>query len=131
MNEGFVEYLIGGERFVSFGGYRFDRLIFAVFTIVSLILFVGVFIYFGSDRSYTVSYSCADFCENPFQNNYPVCESMWAGACEQEFVYGPFDFNQPPWIVKYWGTILGGFLLLSFVVNHLLYNRNFRGHEDI
>jgi len=147
MDEKVLKYLIGGERFTELKRddkviYRFDRLFFAGFVVLSLLFFVLIFLIYGSDRSYHIHYVCntsmqnvpgyspQPFCENPFYLNHPVCESMWDGACDQKTVMNGFEFGDPaPSVVKYFGLILGVLLALTFLINHLVHNRGFKFPE--
>lgn len=133
MDEKFIEYLVGGKRFTDLGGYLFDKLIFGIYILIVLLLFVCVFIASGSYRSNHIHYVCdsksigLSYCEQPFFMNYPLCEKMWLGACDQKFVPDGFEFGDPaPWIVRSWGMILGVLLFVAFVVNHFVHNKNFK-----
>ena len=132
-DDGVLNYLLGGDRFLRVGGYVFDRLIFVSYIFVCLVFFVSIFFVYGMDKSYHIYYVCdADAsqgfrCEQPFFMNYPLCESVWDGACVDRFVSNGFSFGEPaPWIVYSFGWIVGVCLFLCFLFNHLLYNRDFK-----
>jgi len=138
MKDEIIEYLVGGKRFSELGSYKFDKLIFGSYILIFLFSFLMVFLFAGSDRSFHVYYSCdADHrdglrCEQPFYLNYPICESLWAGACSDQFVDSGFSYGSPePWIVKNWGLLIGLGLVSAFVINHLVHNRSFKFGGDL
>lgn len=141
MNDDLIKFLVGGERFTELKNddvvvYRFDKLIFGCFVLVILAFFVAMFLFFGSDRTYHIHYVCdtsslatysQPYCENPFYKSHPVCDQMWDGACDQEFVMNGFEFGKPaPFLVKHFGLILGVLLFFAFLINHFVHNKDFR-----
>lgn len=132
MDEELIKHFVGGERFTKFGEYRFDKLIFGIFTLTMLFIFVIMFLVYGSDRTEHIYYTCntagdQPFCENPFLNNHPTCERIWDGACDQELIMNGFSYGEKaPWIVDAWGFIVGGLLFCAFLINHLIHNRGKR-----
>ena len=138
MDKELAEYLVGGERFANFGGYRFDKLLFSAYILIILALFIFVFISFGSDKSNHIYYKCSNVgqygsasCINPFYDQYPLCERVWDGACVQKTVLNGFSYGQPPpAIFSYWGFIVGGLLFFCFLINHFIYNKGFSGVAD-
>jgi hypothetical protein len=140
MNKELENYLLGGERFTILKGYKFDKLIYGIYVLVVLALFLIVFISNGSDRAQHIFYKCDvtdnDFylngstgqsCLNPFYNEYPICQSLWSGACNDKLVSNGFQYGEPaPAIVKQWIFIVLGLLLVAFVINHFIYNKGFQ-----
>lgn len=134
-------------RFVTYNnGYKADRYLFrgALILMFIFLLYVGYSMDF--DISPKVYFNCMDMasCDNPFYidqdckegwecpNGYiPLkqrekCNYLW---CEKQYLL-PGEYGEKP-TPLYKSFITFDFLILLAVVviNHLLYNRNFKGWE--
>jgi len=114
----------------SENGYRFNRLLFFIPIFILIIIFLFLCVDGGMvTHPYVV---CEQLiCSNPLHGELPecdgfycppiVCEEEW---CEQEFLtYGEYGKTSPP-IAKNFMMVGFFLILLSFIFNHVFYNRN-------
>ena len=94
-----------------------------------LIVFVMILLLsvhnFDYSRNLYIHCSSKDVCENPLYKVYPQCESV--GLCDNPTVPSGFTLgNPPPFFLQYWGSFCLLIVLIAFLVNHLLFNKDFK-----
>lgn len=126
------------KRFKQWKGYVFDKYLFRAFMIIILTGLFCIVVIHDFDFSPNMYISCSDDnpvpCENPFYNaeirsvdpyfRNVKCEWDW---CHQEYLPVGFEFGKKPdfWIT-YAPYLSFLFLILAFVVNHIIYNKGYK-----
>jgi hypothetical protein len=119
--------------------YYFDKRIFRVVIFLLVAIFVYVLYNNNFSLGHNLQISCDDVlgCENQFYNTSYVYANFGGGLYKErveipEFVKnskmlpGGFHYGkQPIFLEKHFGEITAFFVLLSFLMNHLIHNKKF------
>ena len=134
------KFFFGGERKVklTFANqqYIFDKLIFYIVISILLISAVIILSINNMDKSQHLYLNCpaeVKYCFNPYYNNSQVCGQYisWDDyICKQEILLAPFEYGKPePFYVKNFGSYAIILVIISLIINHLIYNRKFKFKE--
>lgn len=113
--------------------YIFAPIIFQTVTIILLIIAITVLYTNDFDKSTHLYIKCDSIigCENPFYNNTLDCEKKIFSdveLCNNNIVMLPYGFEYgrpPPLILEWFWEISIGFIIIGFIINHLVFNRGF------
>lgn len=119
--------------------YRFNTNIILSSVLIMLVLAIGILWYyegldgFDMNKKFYVSCQSDMGCENPLYQNMAYCGSMIASndpICNKEYLIKGETYGEaPPKIFRYFTLIVLSILLLAFVVNHFVMNREFSFKE--
>jgi hypothetical protein len=109
--------------------YKFNTIIFNTYIILLCLIAVAGYFAYGTDSTNHIYMKCTNIrCENPYYNSFDCGTKLPRNEkiCYQEFFVKDETYGTPPpkiLILFPYLAILG--LILCFIINHLLYNKDF------
>lgn len=114
--------------------YTIDTYFTTSSILLILLLFVSYIVYtdgFNANKYFYVE--CKNpmglYCENPMYNNYNYCGKIVdanSQICSQELLTSGESIGvKPPSLLKYAPPLIIIYVIIIFLINHFLYNKNF------
>lgn len=117
-----------GWKVVLPNGYVFDRRVFIIFSAVLITISIVLVMTYGIGKEYVYLHcppsSIGGQCYNPLYN---ACTAWY---CQLEVLPAGFTYGKPPPpLLAFFTAIAFAGIFISFLVNHLLFNKEFHEKE--